>query len=56
MDKFRSKFDGRTAGDWMAQAEQFERMAKRFKSNAELSESFAKLAEDARDRATQHHP
>lgn len=55
MDKFISKFDGRTATDWIAQAEQFERMTKRFKSNSELSETFGKLAEDAREKARQRH-
>ena len=51
MDKPRSRFDDRSAADWIAQAEQFERMAAQFSANAELSESFKSLAEDAREKA-----
>lgn len=51
MDRYRSRFDGRTPADWITQAEQFERMADQFRGNPDLSDSFRKLAKDARDRA-----
>lgn len=51
MDKPRSRFDDRSAEDWIAQAEQFERMAGQFSANPELSDSFKHLAEDAREKA-----
>lgn len=51
MDKLRSRFDDRSTEDWIAQAEQFERMAAQFSANPELRDSFKQLAEDAREKA-----
>lgn len=45
------RFDGRSAADWIAQAERFERMAEQFQANAELSANFRELAIDAREKA-----
>jgi len=53
LEKYRSWLADRTIADWVAQAEQFERMAERFKGTPELSDNFKKLAAYARDR-TRH--
>lgn len=52
MDKYRSRFDRRMGVEWIAQAEEFERMAEQFKWNTQLSASFSKLAADAREKAS----
>ncbi len=52
----RPPFDGRSAADWVAQAERYERMAEQFQANAELSGNFRRLAADARERAKRSIP
>jgi hypothetical protein len=51
MDNPRSPFENRSAADWIAQAEKFERIAAHFSANPELGDSFRHLAEDAREKA-----
>lgn len=50
MEIYTPGFDRRSAAERLAQAEQFEHMAERFKANAELSAGFRKLAKDAREQ------
>jgi len=45
------RFDGRSAADWLTQAERFGRMAEQFAKNPQLSESFRDLAAGARQMA-----
>jgi len=52
VDEQRGLIDGRTAAEWLAQAERYERMAAHLaRSNHELSEGFLEMAKDARERA-----
>lgn len=51
MTVYTPAFDGRSAEDWLAQAERFESMAERFEKNPQLVRGFRHLAEDARERA-----
>ena len=50
MEKYTPLFDRRSAAERLAQAERFERIAERFKTNPELSASFNKLAREAREQ------
>lgn len=50
MENYTPRFDRRSAAERLAQAEKFEQMAEQFKSNPKLSESFRKLAEEAREQ------
>lgn len=45
------RFDGRSAADWLTQAERFGRMAEQFAKNPQLSESFRDLAAGTRQMA-----
>ncbi len=53
MEIYTPRFDRRSAAERIAQAEKFERMAERFKSNPKLSDGFRRLAEDAREQVRQ---
>lgn len=53
MEIYTPSFDSRSAVERIAQAEQFERMAERFKDNSELSDGFRQLAEQARQQVRQ---
>lgn len=54
METYTPRFDRRSAAERLAEAEKFELMAERFKSNPELSERFRKLAEDVREQVRRH--
>lgn len=51
MDALKSNLSGRSPAEWLIEADKYQRMARRFRHNPELSETFDHLAEDARDRA-----
>lgn len=53
MDAYKPRFDMRSAADWLAEADHFDRMAEQFKDTAELSRGFRELATEARRRAAQ---
>lgn len=48
MDAFNSRFDHRSAADWLREAEHFDEMAERFKDNARLADGFRALGANAR--------
>lgn len=50
METYHPRFDSRSAAQRLAEAEKFDAMAERFKSNPELSEGFRKLALEARQQ------
>jgi hypothetical protein len=43
--------DDRSPDEWLAEAEKYQPMARRFRHNTKLSKTFNALAEDARQRA-----
>jgi len=45
------RFETRSAAEWLAEAEHFERMAEKFRENVELHEGFLNLAANARKRS-----
>lgn len=53
VDSYKPRFDGRSAEDWLAEAERFERMAVQFRASPELSGNFRDLAAVARGKASQ---
>jgi hypothetical protein len=48
---FKPRLDDRSPDEWLSEAEKFQDMARRFRHNSQLSETFDALAEDARERA-----
>ena len=51
MDTFKSRLDDRSPGEWLAEAEKYLQMARRFKHNPRVRKAFSALAEDACQRA-----
>ena len=51
MNRYETRFDGRSAADWLLDAEHFERMADQLKGKTKLSRSFRELAAEARRKA-----
>ena len=51
MDGLKPRLDDRSPDDWLAEAEKFRQMARRFRHKSELSKTFQVLAADACQRA-----
>jgi hypothetical protein len=51
MDTFKLRLDDRSPDEWLAEAEKYQQMARRFRHNSELSKTFNALAADACQRA-----
>lgn len=51
MDTFKPRLDDRSPDDWLAEAEKYLQMARRFRHNTQVSKTFGALAEDACKRA-----
>lgn len=51
MDLFKPRLDDRSPDEWLAEAEKYQKMARRFRHKSELSKTFNALAEDAYRRA-----
>lgn len=44
MDTFKPRWNERSPDEWLAEAEKYQQMARRFKHNPELSKTFNALA------------